>query len=59
MQIPKSQVLDFIRERAGGEQASQAEQELPEQVDTDRDVGLLQKYGVNPQDLMGQLGGLV
>ena len=57
MEIPKEQVLDLIREQGGGDQASQAEQELPEQVDTERDAGLLEKLGVNPQDLLGKFGG--
>ena len=33
------------------------QQELPEQVDTDRDAGLLEKYGINPEDLIGQVTG--
>ena len=57
MEIPKAQVLDLIRGQAGGDQASQAEQELPEQVDTERDAGLLEKFGVNPKDLLGKFGG--
>jgi hypothetical protein len=56
MEIPNNQALDFIRERAGGEQAAQAEQELPEPVDTERDAGLLEKFGVNPQDLLSRFG---
>lgn len=57
MEIPKEQVLELIRERVGGDQAAQAEQELPDQVDTERDAGLLEKFGVNPQDLAGKFGG--
>lgn len=57
MEIPKGQVLDLIREQVGGDQAAQAEEELPEQVDTERDAGLLEKFGVKPQDLVGKLGG--
>jgi len=57
MEIPKDQELDLIRERGGGDQATQAEQELPDQVDTERDAGLLEKFGVNPQDLLGKFGG--
>lgn len=59
MEIPKDQVLDLIRERGGGDQATQAEQELPDQVDTERDAGLLEKFGVNPQDLLGKFGGFL
>ena len=57
MQIPKQQVIDFIKSKVGGGQADQADKELPDQVDTDRDSGLLQKFGVNPQDLLGAFGG--
>jgi hypothetical protein len=40
-----------------GDQASQAETELPDQVDTEQDAGMLEKYGIDPKDLMGKLGG--
>ncbi|HZG49950.1 MAG TPA: hypothetical protein VEY90_10535 [Thermoleophilaceae bacterium] len=58
MQIPKEQVLEFLRSRGDHDKAGQAEQELPDQVDTERDSGLLDKLGVDPKDLSGQLGGL-
>ncbi len=57
MQIPKDQVLAMIRERGDQGQASQAEQELPDQVDTDQHGGLLEKFGLSPQDLIARLGG--
>lgn len=57
MQIPKEQVIDFIRSKVGGGQADQAQQELPDQVDTEKDSGLLSKFGVDPQELMGGSGG--
>ena len=61
MQLDKNMILDLLRERGQGDQASQAEQELPDQVDTDRDGGLLQKFGLDPQDLIQKFtagGGL-
>jgi hypothetical protein len=58
MQIPKEQILDFLRSRGDHDKAGQAEQELPDQVDTDRDQGRLDKLGIDPQDLTGKLGGL-
>lgn len=62
MQLDKNMILDLLRERGQGDQASQAEQELPDQVDTDKDSGLLQKFGLDPQELiqkfMGGGGGL-
>jgi hypothetical protein len=54
--ISKDQILDLIRERGDDEQAAQAERELPDQVDTDRDSGLLERFGINPQELLGKLG---
>ena len=57
MQIPKEQILEFLRSRGDQDKASQAEGELPDQVDTDRDAGLLQKLGIDPSDLLSQLGG--
>lgn len=56
MNIDKNQIIQLLREQ-GHPQADQAEQELPDQVDTDQHSGLLQKFGVSPQDLLGKLGG--
>jgi hypothetical protein len=58
MEIPKDKILELIREHGDAGKADQASQELPEKVDTDRDAGLLSKFGLDPQDLLGKLGGL-
>ena len=57
MQLDKNTILDFLREQGQQDQASQAEQELPDQVDTDKDGGLLQKFGLDPQELIQQFMG--
>jgi hypothetical protein len=57
MEIPKDKILELIRERGNSGQAEQAEQELPDQVDPERDSGLLAKFGIDPQDVLGKLGG--
>ena len=59
MEIPKDKVLDLIKQHGNAGKAGEAEQELPDQVDTDRDAGLLQKFGLDPQDLLGKLGGSI
>ncbi len=56
MQIDKSQILDLLRSQGQHDQASQAEGELPDQVDPERDSGLLSKFGLDPQMLSGLLG---
>ena len=55
MEIPKEQVLNLLRERGQHDQAAQAEQELPDQVDTERDAGLLSRFGLDPDELLGTL----
>ncbi len=57
MQIDKETVLNLLREQGKTDQAQQAEQELPDQVDTERDASLLERFGIDPQDLLGRLGG--
>ncbi len=57
MEIPKEKVLDLLREQGKGDQVGQAQQELPDQVDPERDSGLLQKFGLEPQDALSKVGG--
>ena len=57
MEIPKDKILDMLREQGKGDQAQQAEQDLPDQVDPERDSGLLAKFGLEPKDLISKLGG--
>jgi hypothetical protein len=59
MEIPKEQILNLIRERMGEGKAQEADQELPQNVDPEEHSGLLEKFGVNPQELLsGGLGGI-
>jgi hypothetical protein len=57
VQLDKNMILDLLRERGQQDQASQAEQQLPDQVDTDRDAGLLQQFGLDPQELLQKFAG--
>ena len=57
MQIPKEQILELLRSRGEDDKASQADGQLPDQVDTDQHAGVLEKLGIDPGDLAGQFGG--
>ncbi len=57
MQIDKNQILEFLKSRGEHGKAEEAGQQLPDQVDTDQHSDLLQRFGINPQELLGQLGG--
>jgi hypothetical protein len=58
MEIPKDKILELLKQRGDNDKAEKAERELPETVDTERDKGLLDRLGIDPQDLLGNLGGL-
>ena len=57
MQIDKNMVLELLRSQGKGDQAGQADSELPQQVDTEQDAGLLQKFGIDPMDLVKMVTG--
>jgi hypothetical protein len=57
MKIDKTQILEFLRSQGDHDKAQQADKELPGQVDTDRDGGLLSKFGIDIGDLIAKLGG--
>jgi hypothetical protein len=57
MQIDKGQIVALLRSRGDDQNAQQADQELPQQVDTEQHAGLLEKFGLDPQDLISKLGG--
>ena len=57
MQINKPQIIELLMSRGKNDEASRAESELPDQVDTDKDAGLLSKFGIDPKDLLGKFTG--
>ncbi|WP_217924532.1 hypothetical protein [Miltoncostaea oceani] len=59
MKIPKDQIIELLQGRGDGDRAELARGELPDEVDTDRDAGLLAKFGVDPKDLLGGFGGKI
>ncbi len=57
MQFDKSQILDLLRSQGDNGKAQQADEQLPQQVDTEQHAGLLEKVGLSPQELIGKLAG--
>ena len=57
MEIPKEQILSLLRDRGQQDQAEQADQQLPDQVDPEQHADVLSRLGIDPQDLLGGLGG--
>ncbi len=53
MLFDKQQIVSMIEQRLGLEQANQAAAQLPDQVDHEQHSGLLQQFGLDPQQLLG------
>lgn len=56
MEIPKEQILQLLRDRGDGDNAQQADKQLPDQVDTEQHGDLLAAIGINPDELAGDIG---
>jgi hypothetical protein len=57
VQVDKQTIIDFLSEQGDQSKVQEAESQLPEQVDTERDSDLLDRLGIDPSALMGRLGG--
>ncbi len=57
MEIPKAMVIERIRSKSGAEKANEADNELPDKVDTENDANLLEKYGLTQDELSDVLRG--
>ena len=57
MEIPKQQILELLQQQGKGDQIGQADQELPGRVETDKHAGLLEKYGLDPAEILSRIGG--
>lgn len=54
MQIDKAQIIEMLRQQGKNDQA---DQELPDHVDTDQHADLLQRFGLDPKELLGRFAG--
>jgi len=57
MEIPKDKILDMLRQDGKPDQAAQADKELPDKVDPEQHAGLLENFGIQPQDVLSKLSG--
>jgi hypothetical protein len=57
MLFDKQSVIDHISQQVGPDQAAQAAQQLPDQVDQEQHGDLLRQFGVDPENMASQLGG--
>ena len=48
MELPKDKIIELLRSRGENDKADRANDELPDQVDTDKHGDLLDKLGIDP-----------
>jgi hypothetical protein len=56
MEIPRDKIIDVLKKEGRSEQAQKLEAELPEKVDHELHSDVLEKHGVNPQELLSKVG---
>jgi hypothetical protein len=56
MEIPKDKIVELLKQRGDHDKADQAEQELPDTVDHEQHADLLEKLGIKPQEMLGEIG---
>jgi hypothetical protein len=57
VEIPKEQILQMLRDRGNHDQAQQADQQLPDQVDPEQHKDLLGQFGIDPGEILGGAAG--
>lgn len=57
MEIPKDQILQLLRDRGDHDNADQADQQLPDQVDPEQHSDLLAEVGMKPANWRATLAG--
>jgi hypothetical protein len=57
MLLPKTMIVEQLRERGDHQAAERADRELAEKVDTDEDAKLLEELGVDAGKLETDFGG--
>jgi hypothetical protein len=58
MNIDKSQIIELLRSKGDEAKAQQAENDLPDQVDTDKHKGILDSLGLDVGDLAKMVPGI-
>lgn len=53
MKLDKDQIVGFLQDKGESQKAKDADEELPQKVDTDKkeDADLLEKLGIDPMEL--------
>jgi hypothetical protein len=56
MEIPRDRIIAALKKEGQSDKAHKLEQELPEKIDHELHSDILEKHGVNPQELLAKVG---
>jgi hypothetical protein len=56
MEIPKDKVVELLKKEGRTDEAHKIEAELPAMIDHELHSDVLEKHGVNPQELLTKVG---
>ena len=57
MQITKDKIVEMLLGQGEADKASRAERDLPDEIDLERDQGVLDELGLDPKELLQRFGG--
>ena len=57
MHMTKDKIVEMLRGQGEADKASRAERELPDEVDLERDQGVLDELGLDPKELLQRFAG--
>jgi hypothetical protein len=57
MQMTKDKIVEMLRGQGEADKASRAERDLPDEIDLERDQGVLDELGLDPKELLQRFGG--
>jgi len=57
VKLDKQELVKLLRTQGDNDTADQAEQRLPDEIDTDEDGGVLDELGLDRTQLMAKLAG--
>ena len=57
MHVTKDKIVEMLRGQGEADKASRAERDLPDEIDLERDQGVLDELGLDPKELLQRFGG--
>ena len=57
MRITREKIVEMLNNEGQADKASRAERELPDEVDIERDQGVLDELGLDPKELLQRFAG--